>query len=977
MDIQKALRRRIVPLDVKKKVDRLLKKYQHDLTKKWIDRTRAITNDTTVTKFQKAAHPYEVEDAEQKKSKLKKHLGKLYLGLSAGASPYFADFYKMGKERGQGLTGQPLDDELSADDNVALQELIEENDGYLDNFINSDLYDAYSEIFDNEYDTEEDFTDALDGVASGNEARLLMYAMAGLGALAVGFSSAVQEADITDGEIEYNGGFWHTAHDDNVCDGCEEQEDHWMTWDEFENEYQTNDCLTNCRCAELFEPAPSPDDSEKYADSPSKAARNRVIAIDLDGTILDNTGTKEFGEPLPGARQALAELKSAGYTIIIHTVRGDEEAVARELQRYQIPFDYINHNPNQPDYANRGKPLAEVYIDDRAVHFNGNWNNVVETVRQLLEHGGMEKGGPGSGSWEGPGQPRFAHTAATTETVPTETTDIPRERATVPAPRKLGHITLKYDETDYNPENWERHQKIEQMVEKALTMIPDEHKQLVTEVIIDDDLTLNTFRSSGNPIFTEKDRVPDVFAYTEYGQSYITVNANAHERVGERQLYNPRAYLTNLTSTLIHETGHKVFDTNVKAPLREKLGPSGERTPEYEELSLKWRSLLGALGASPYTKSLLRNNERGLKIEERGAGAYRAYIQKGQQFKTDYPHVYEIIKKEWFAGKEYDHGRLLTKDDSEWDLYDYTLPNGIRIYSIVPRPDLETDDLLVTKGGPGSGSWEAPGQPRFDWATSEKPDEDKLLQGGQQYVGDVTPKDFTTYKEITTTISSEMKQKIQDARDKLKMGTPSKDLYFKDGKYTDERTQLHDSIIAKFDNPTAVAKGQPTLVLTGGIPGSGKSAILEEKDISHYVVIDSDEIKKSLPDYAGWNAALLQTEADDIIARLVSKSVTENKNIILDSTMRKYAEYDKLVTSFRTSGYSVGVWFANLPMDKAMKRAVERFDTTGRFVDLAYIASHDEKNIATFQQLKSRLDFYEHYNTDVARGEKPRLVERK
>lgn len=110
------------------------------------------------------------------------------------------------------------------------------------------------------------------------------------------------------------------------------------------------------------------------------------ICLDLDGTICHSRqGNEDYSEvkPRPKAVEAIQKLKSGGHYIIIYTSRHMETCnsnvglvVARQaktllnwLDKYKIPYDEMWF----------GKPLADVYIDDRAFRFT-NWEKVLEDV---------------------------------------------------------------------------------------------------------------------------------------------------------------------------------------------------------------------------------------------------------------------------------------------------------------------------------------------------------------------------------------------------------------------------------------------------------------------------------------------------------------------------------------------------------------------------------------------------------------------
>jgi hydroxymethylpyrimidine pyrophosphatase-like HAD family hydrolase len=112
-------------------------------------------------------------------------------------------------------------------------------------------------------------------------------------------------------------------------------------------------------------------------------AKHKTICVDLDGTLAHYDrwrGVDHFGEPIAGGKAALTDLKQQGWTIIIFTTRSDIDRIRQFLEKYEIPFDYINENPNQPADANGGKLIADVYVDDRAVQFNGDWADALHQI---------------------------------------------------------------------------------------------------------------------------------------------------------------------------------------------------------------------------------------------------------------------------------------------------------------------------------------------------------------------------------------------------------------------------------------------------------------------------------------------------------------------------------------------------------------------------------------------------------------------
>jgi hypothetical protein len=128
---------------------------------------------------------------------------------------------------------------------------------------------------------------------------------------------------------------------------------------------------------------------------PNKGPDYIWVAVDLDGTILepppnneyqDENGYPVLGDPIDGAQEALQELMDGGARVSIYTARayfiengGDEEnlieAIENKLSAEGIPFSdiYIGN-----------KPPAHYFIDDRNIPFKGDWDLVLDAVRDKL-----------------------------------------------------------------------------------------------------------------------------------------------------------------------------------------------------------------------------------------------------------------------------------------------------------------------------------------------------------------------------------------------------------------------------------------------------------------------------------------------------------------------------------------------------------------------------------------------------------------
>ena len=117
-----------------------------------------------------------------------------------------------------------------------------------------------------------------------------------------------------------------------------------------------------------------------------------TVAVDLDGTLASyekGFDPNNIEDPRPGAQRAMKEFQRRGFRIIIFTTRGDKQLVKDWLHEHDIPYDYVNENPDQPPDAS-GKVIADVYIDDRAVDGSQSWSKTVEqTVKRVEKTAGF------------------------------------------------------------------------------------------------------------------------------------------------------------------------------------------------------------------------------------------------------------------------------------------------------------------------------------------------------------------------------------------------------------------------------------------------------------------------------------------------------------------------------------------------------------------------------------------------------------
>jgi phosphoserine phosphatase len=105
-----------------------------------------------------------------------------------------------------------------------------------------------------------------------------------------------------------------------------------------------------------------------------------TVCVDLDGVLNLYDGWKGadyFHPPRPGAEEFLRALGESGYRVIVFTIRWAEhvEAWLREHGLQELVAEVTDK-----------KPVAHVYLDDRAICFQGDFEQALRQIRSFKAH---------------------------------------------------------------------------------------------------------------------------------------------------------------------------------------------------------------------------------------------------------------------------------------------------------------------------------------------------------------------------------------------------------------------------------------------------------------------------------------------------------------------------------------------------------------------------------------------------------------
>lgn len=107
-----------------------------------------------------------------------------------------------------------------------------------------------------------------------------------------------------------------------------------------------------------------------------------TVVFDFDGVIHSYSSGWQGAAiipdpPVPGIREAIAEIRAAGYRVVVVSTR------CSEAEGKVAVYKYLDEHSIMVDGVYSHKPPALVYIDDRALCFDGNAAGLLAQIKKF------------------------------------------------------------------------------------------------------------------------------------------------------------------------------------------------------------------------------------------------------------------------------------------------------------------------------------------------------------------------------------------------------------------------------------------------------------------------------------------------------------------------------------------------------------------------------------------------------------------
>ena len=112
--------------------------------------------------------------------------------------------------------------------------------------------------------------------------------------------------------------------------------------------------------------------------------RQPIICLDFDGVIHLHLspwrGRAVISDgPVQGAKEAVEDLRRRGNRIVVFSGRCASDDGVNAIKVW------LNRHDIEVDDVARNKPVADLYVDDKAVTFRGDWVETLEAIHKFQQ----------------------------------------------------------------------------------------------------------------------------------------------------------------------------------------------------------------------------------------------------------------------------------------------------------------------------------------------------------------------------------------------------------------------------------------------------------------------------------------------------------------------------------------------------------------------------------------------------------------
>ena len=153
-----------------------------------------------------------------------------------------------------------------------------------------------------------------------------------------------------------------------------------------------------------------------------------------------------------------------------------------------------------------------------------------------------------------------------------------------------------------------------------------------------------------------------------------------------------------------------------------------------------------------------------------------------------------------------------------------------------------------------------------------------------------------------------------------------------------------------------VTKYEQKAFIVIGPPASGKSAISDPIARKYgAAVIDSDEIKKTMPEYQGGIGANAVHEESSLLSEILLNMAVESKvNMVLPKVGGSISSLRKTIKQLKKAGYKVNLIDMSVQYEESLRRMFMRFIKTGRLINPSYVKKVGNNPSKNYDILKKK-----------------------